>query len=241
MKIGILGADGFLGKALCKQFPDAVKIKRNNYWDCIETEYDVFINANGNGKKYWAEKNPYLDFVKSVDSVYRTFTDFKSKQYIYISSVYADYRSQSKYGFHKYLAEEIVRNNAESYLNLRCCAMIGQDMRKGVISDLLNNKRLWITGDSRMQFITVSEVAKIIETCIKKKFTQPYFTNVCGNDMIKISEIAQMINVKFKERKNATRSILYYVGENHLPEIFPLKTSKQYIQEFIDERMEQSV
>ena len=241
MKIGILGADGFLGKALCKQFPDAVQITHDNYVSHAGTEFDIFINANGNSRKYHAEKNPFNDFNKSVISVMDTLGMFIIKHYIYISSLYADYRSQSTYGFHKYLAEEIVRHNADSYLNLRCCAMIGKDMKKGVIYDLLKSKRLWITGESSMQFITVSEVAKIIETCIKKKFTYPYFTNVCGNDMIRISEVAEMLGVEFKERKNAIRSILTYTGEYHLPEIFPIKTSKQYIQEFIDERMEQSV
>ena len=232
-KIGILGADGFLGKALCKQFPDAVRITKHNYIAFVHEEFDVFINANGNSKKYLAEQHPYMDFKASVDSVYRTFTDFKIKKYIYISSV--DAYGDTMYGFHKHLAELIIRKNAERCLILRCSAMIGQGLKKGVVKDLIEGNPLWITSDSEMRFITVTEVGKIIESLIKENYTQKTF-NVAGSGTIKVSEIAEMLGVGYKVRLGAKTENSWIGMFWDIEDIFPIKTSKQYIQEFIYER-----
>jgi hypothetical protein len=67
--------------------------------------FDIFINANGNSKKYWANQNPLLDFDVSVTSVYKTLFDFKFKKYIYLSSL--DIFKNSVYGKNKLIAEEI--------------------------------------------------------------------------------------------------------------------------------------
>ena len=240
MKIGILGADGFLGKALCKQFPDAVQITRGNYISLVGSKFDVFINANGNSKKYWAEKAPLEDFKLSTVSVYKTFAAFNIKHYIYISSVDAAFPEYSIYGFHKDLSEQIVAMNSESYLILRCCAMIGKDMSKGVVKDLVKGNPLWIKGESKMQFITVSEVAKIVDILIRKNEKDGEIT-IGGKSSIFISSIAKMIGVKFTEKSDA---IIEHKWNNvfRISNIYTeLKTSKQYIREFINERMEQPV
>lgn len=144
------------------------------------------------------------------------------------------------YGFHKKLAEQIVKKNADSYLILRCCAMIGKGMKKGVVKDLIDEKPLWITGDTKMQFITVSEVAKIVKTMIDKEIINGTH-NVGGFRTILIKEIAEMLGIEYIIRTDATYQENGYSFVQFTDELFPLKTSKQYIQEFIDERMEQSL
>lgn len=241
MKIGILGADGFLGQALCKQFPDAVQITRKNYMSLVGTEFDVFINANGNSKKYWAEKAPLEDFKLSVVSVMRTFEAFKIKKYIYISSISArDAYGDTVYGFHKRLAEQIVEKYAESYLILRCCAIIGKGMKKGVVKDLIDGTPLWIEEDTYMRFITVSGVANIVKTMIEVNPSNSII-EVGGVDIISIKEIAEMLGVKYTIRPDVSvvkESDIHDYIKYYVPET---KTSKQYIQEFINERMEQPV
>ena len=233
MKIGILGSDGFLGTALCKQFPEAVQITKKNYFDYVGDSFDVFINANGNSRKYWAEQNPYLDFMASTASVYQTFRDFKIEKYIYISSV--DAQGDTVYGFHKKLAEQIVEKNANSYLILRCCAMIGEGMKKGVVYDLINEKPLWVTEDTGMRFITVNEVAKCIDILIKNDITDIMQISGLGN--IAISEIATILEVKYTVRNNAMSVYQIINDADSLNLYFPVKTSKQYLEEFTNERM----
>ena len=238
MKIGILGANGFLGQALCKQFPDAVQITRNTYRDHVHEEvFDVFINANGNSRKYWAEEHPNRDFVESVVSVMNTFADFKIKKYIYISS--SDVYGDSFYGFHKKLAEQIVKKNSSNYIILRCSAMIGEGMKKGVVQDLIDETPLWLTRDSEVQFITVNAVAEAVINIIWAG-THNDTIDIGGEKAVSINEIAEILGVKYTVRPDAL-TYRRWIGAGKLSNIYPVKTSKQYIQEFANERMDKSV
>ena len=241
MKIGILGADGFLGKALCKQFPDAVPVTRNSYMFYKGNSFDIFINANGNSKKYWAEGDPFDDFEASVVSVYETFYDFKIKQYVYISSVDAIDPNASYYGFHKTLAEQIVKKNSNDCMILRCCALIGQGMKKGVVQDIIDEKPLWVTGESLFQFTSIADVAESVDKIFLNDIHNETI-NVGGWGTIRVNEIAKYFDVGFTERKDATTYICNYGNTERLNQIVPVvKTSWQHIKEFANERMDKSV
>ena len=126
--IFVLGGKGFIGSAICRylegrQIPFQ-SITRENYSGYVGKACDVLINANGNSKKYIADKEPLIDFDLTVRSVRSSIQDFKHSKYVYLSScdVYDDCSSGkttqedtyilntnvSNYGFHKYIAEEIV-------------------------------------------------------------------------------------------------------------------------------------
>jgi len=233
MRIAILGADGFLGKALCKQFPDAVRITRGNFHALRGIQFDVFINANGNSRKWWAEKYPFFDYQQSTSSVYKTFKDFNIKHYIYISSSDVYNADESHYGFHKKLAEEIVMRNAESYLILRCSAMIGEGLKKGVVYDLMNKKPLRVSPNSRIQFISTSDVARIAKQLC---YCEHKILYVGGNGSITPREIADMLHDSCAYTEIEPKD--YHMPVITLGELFPLKTSRQYVKEYIYERME---
>ena len=69
MRIGIIGANGFVGSALCRnihQNDEIIKINKSNYDDKKSKTYDVLINSAMPSAKYWANTNPYEDFEKTV-------------------------------------------------------------------------------------------------------------------------------------------------------------------------------
>ncbi len=240
MKIGILGANGFLGQAIWEHFVEKTKHEitettRDNYRDCLGKDFDIFINANGNSRKYWANEHPHEDFELSVTSVLETFRDFNIKKYIYISSTDVYNRNNCSYGLNKYLAEQIVVKHANRFLILRCSALIGQGLKKGVVKDLIDNKPLHITSDSRLQFITITEMARIIQICIDKEINDKTI-DVAGIGNISVDELSELIGT------GALSKECYCADTSCLQRIFPgLKTSKQYIQEFINERMDKSI
>ena len=180
MKIGIIGANGFLGKVLqlklAEYFNEVVGITKVNYTSYLG-KYDIIINANGNSKKFWANNNPVKDFDSSVVSVYKSLFDFPCSKYIFISSadVYThpvvrpvetcqiDDTTLSPYGFNKLLAENIVRKYAQSFLILRSSAIVGKDLVKGVVKDILSGNELFVTPDSCIQCISNEAVADIIK------------------------------------------------------------------------------
>jgi dTDP-4-dehydrorhamnose reductase len=168
MKIGVIGGSGFIGSEICKQFTNnedtLVNITESG---TSENDFDILINANGNPYKYIAEQNPLRDFSLAVESVYRSIIEYNFKRYIYISSIDAE-DVDNNYGRNRFIAESIVRTNCEDYLIIRLCSVIGKDMKKGVVSDILEDKPSRLTLSSQLYLITVDEVARKIFGVISK-------------------------------------------------------------------------
>jgi len=248
MKVAIFGSEGFLGSELynvLKEYFDIQGITRSNYTSKKGENFDIFINANGNSRRYWANNNIIEDFDASTISVYKTILDFKTKLYIYISSadVYLmhdsilktkendviDYSKLSPYGFHKYLSELIVKRYSKSFLILRCSALIGKNMKKGPIKDLIDGKPLFITIDSKLQFITTNEVAKIIMELVQKNIKNEIY-NVGGIETVLIRHLEKIINKKIEMHRNAEKQV-YELDISKLRKVFQLKTSVEYLKD----------
>src|SRR3989344_5662480 len=135
IKIGILGGNGLVGSDLVRFLGRNYKvdsITRENYNDKKGKNYRIFINANGNSKRYWANQNPLEDFFTSTVSVYQSIYDFPCDLYIYISSpdVYENHAEQDHtkeeavinpknletYGLHNYLSELIIKAHKKNFL-----------------------------------------------------------------------------------------------------------------------------
>ena len=126
---------------------------------------NLFINANGNSKKFLSKNNPIEDFDLSVASVRRSLIDFKFSRYVFLSScdVYPDstntystiessaldIKSQSPYGFHKFLAEQCVQHTAKDWLIIRQGGFVGENLIKNSVYDVLNGEKLWLQPGSQ--------------------------------------------------------------------------------------------
>jgi len=239
-----------LGSDLVKylsQFFLVTPISRKNYSQFINHPFDVAVNANGNSKRFWAIKNPLEDFTVSTVSVYKSLFDFKFTTYIYISTSdvyinhsnsqftiedqYQDLAGLSSYGFHKYLSEEIIKNNCKNYIILRSSMILGQNLKKGPIFDILNTKPLFISKASRLQMISSREVASVITFLINKKIKNETF-NIGGRGIVDFKKIQTYFSVPVNfQDKNETQ--VYEMNVSKLNNIFPLKTSEVYLQEFL--------
>jgi len=242
MRVGILGGIGFLGseiyKVLCSKF-DVYVIDRKNYNNMRYIRFDIFINSNGNSIKYIANKSPAYNFDASVRTTHNTIFDFKFNKYIYISSsdVYSyiysdeqdsiDFNKLDNYGFSKYLSELIIGKYCINYLILRCSAIVGKNMKKGVIFDYKNNLPLYVTRDSHLQFISNTEIACIIMYLIENDFNREII-NIGGIGTISVDSLE---NATFRESA---------VIEEHgmvvskLYKIYPdLRRSSEYVEEVL--------
>lgn len=206
--VAIVGYKGLLGSSLYDSFKssDLIGIDKNNYHEHIGKSFDVLINANGNSKKYLAENKPLLDFDLSVLSVYNTLKDFKIKKYIYISSI--DVFKHNVYGQHKLIAESLVRNNFSDYLILRCPMIIGNNMQKGIIFDILNNKKIYTSKESKLQIILNTEISTIISYLTSYKG----ILNICPKS-IKVSKIISILNKDVKINDNPKLELYNYKSD----------------------------
>ncbi len=217
--IFILGAKGFVGATVfdyLKQFYDCTAIDIDNYKNFIGHKSDVFINANGNSKKFLAKENPAKDFELSVKSVVQSIFDFPTKKYIYISSVdvYTNFSDcsktvenfeinnseQSPYGFHKWIAEQYVKKYTDNWLILRLGGMVGPNLKKGPIYDIMNNIDLRVCPKSKYQYMETSEVGKTINFLLTKNCSNEIF-NICGNGTISLNEVANLLGKKLEQSK----------------------------------------
>ena len=210
--IFVLGGNGFIGSAICKYLEDHQmpyqSIIRENYSSFIGKSCDVLINANGNSKKYIAEKEPVIDFDLSVRSVRSSIQDFKYGKYIYLSScdVYEDCSSEkttqedskilninvSNYGFHKYLAEEIVRGRCRDWMIVRMGGFVGPGLKKNPVFDILNNHKLWLHPDSQLQYLHVNSFADILIKSVLQQKNK--ILNIAGAGTVKLRNLMEYCN-----------------------------------------------
>ena len=244
--IYILGGDGFIGSAFTRELSARgihfVVINRLNYDDLRGTECDIFINANGNSKKYLAEENPALDFELSVNSVLDSLINFKYDRYIFLSSgdVYCDQSSpettregqlinillQSRYGFHKYIAEQLVRKYAINWLIFRMSGFFGRGLKKNAIFDILNNNEIWLTAKSELQFMSTDEAANIILNIASKEVNNEII-NIGGDGVIDIASIYNLAGSKSKYKFNA-KTIRYELNLDKLKGILKKNPTNTY-------------
>jgi nucleoside-diphosphate-sugar epimerase len=170
--IYIVGGRGFVGSGVARycathELQYAI-ITRENYQDFVGTSCDVLINANGNSRKYFADRDPTAEFDQSVRSVAVSLASFVAETYVLISTgdVYNDQvidtASLSRYGLHKYLAEQLIMGAHPNWLVIRCGGFIGPGIKKNAVFDILTGAKVWLSPDSALQFIHTDHAAEII-------------------------------------------------------------------------------
>lgn len=249
--LAIIGSNGMVGSDLMQYlksyFRKITPINRKNYDRYRGTNFDIIINANGNSNKIWAKNNVLSDFAASTASVYASLFDFPCKTYIYISSadVYQDHTNKkstkeskvikteglSTYGFHKYLSECIVKNFAKEYIILRCPMILGNNLKKGPIYDILHSSRLFVTGESSFQMITTYELAQIIYFLLSQNIRKEIF-NVGGRDVVILRQIAEYLRNSVTFPKDG-ETVKYEINVSKLDKIYHLKTSYEYLQNLV--------
>jgi nucleoside-diphosphate-sugar epimerase len=248
--IFILGGNGFVGSGLVRycvanQIEHQV-ITRENYNNFVGKKCEILINANGNSKMYLAKQNPLEDFDANVRSVQASLCNFPTDYYIYLSScdVYPDYSSptsttedieidvskQRPYGFHKYLAEQCVKQRAKRWLILRLGGLIGHNMIKNPIFDILNNQPLWLDPSSQMQFINTDAAAEITFELIHKKLSS--IINVCGDGAITLSDVIKAAKRSVEVREGSP-VVSYNVSIEKLKQITKIPATRHTVLDFI--------
>jgi len=207
----LLGGQGFVGSAFERLFAAQgaahETITRESYVRAIGRTGTVLINASTNSRKYLADHDWQADFEASVASVVRTLRDFSAGLYVLLSSVdvynVLDDPSQndegtiidplrlSTYGFHKYLAEAVVRRQAPRWLIVRLGGMVGPGLKKNPVFDVLNGRPLSIHPDSQYQFMSTDAAAGVVWQLIEAGHTNR-IVNLCGSGLISPKEIGEL-------------------------------------------------
>lgn len=253
--LAIIGSNGMLGSNLVRYFRryfQVIAIHKENYDSHMGKSFDILINANGNSKRFWANKNPQEDFIASTTSVYKSIFDFSSDLYIYISSpdVYEnhtgpEYTKETReidpenlkpYGFNKYLSELIVKKYKKKFLILRCSMILGAGLKKGPFYDITRNNPLFATSETRLQLITTQAIAEIIKSLLGKHILNTTL-NVGGMGTFAFTKINEYFDKDIHISPDAEKQI-YEMNIEKIKHLYPfLKTSKEYLRDFLKERV----
>jgi nucleoside-diphosphate-sugar epimerase len=250
--IYILGGGGFVGSAFARYCEDAGHeyrvLDRANYREYAGTSCRLFINANGNSRKPLAARAPLDDFDASVRSVRSSLTDFSAERYLHLSScdVYADcsspetsgeetaidFRGQSPYGFHKWLAEQCVRYGAKRWMILRLGGMVGPGLKKNAIFDIVNGEKLWLDPESRLQFMNTADVAKAAFGLLARELFGEVF-NVCGRGTVSLKEAMACAGKREMQVQPRSPLVTYEVDIEKAGRHLPLPSTKDTVFDFI--------
>jgi nucleoside-diphosphate-sugar epimerase len=210
MQVTIIGANGFIGSAFARLLKGRPGVKlteviRETYAEWRGLESDVLIDAAVNSRKFLADQNPAMEFEASVTHRLRTLLDFPARFHLHISSVdvYNDLTSpgttredspvdisrSSRYGAHKFLAEQLVRHYASRWLIVRFAGMVGPGLRKNPVYDILHGEPLRIHPDSLYQFLRSDDAVRIAWDLMQSGANGEVF-NVCGDGLISPREIS---------------------------------------------------
>jgi len=164
-KVGIVGAYGFFGNALCNNANcfdlNIVKITKNNYSSACSDKYDFLINAATPSGKYWSLNNPYSDFQQTVDLTANLVYNWNYDKFIQISTMSANnIENYHPYGINKRVAEIITL--FKKSLVVRLGSLYGNGMKKGPLYDLLNTHKLYVDIKSEYNYLSTDFCAKWI-------------------------------------------------------------------------------
>lgn len=249
----ILGARGFLGSAITAEARargyDTVEVEADDYPARAGARADWLINANGNSRKYLSDERPLEDFDLSVRSVAASLRDFRFDRYLHLSTVdvYADKGDParnaetepirpaqlSRYGHHKWLAEELVRFNAASWMVVRMGGLVGPGLRKNAVYDLLRGVPLRVHPDSVFQFLHTRETARIILDLAEAGRWGEVF-NLSGEGVISVRDAAAFIPGRAEPVGPAGAAPQRYeVNLQKIRALFPLSTTRETVARFV--------
>lgn len=249
MLVYVFGGQGFIGSAFCRYLKSKnikyISLNRKNYKNFFNTKCDIFINCNGNSVKWLSEKNYKDDFHKNVISTYNTLKNYNFKKYILISSgevynknlkikkeiskIYLN--NLSNYGLNKIISEQIVTRICNNYLIFRMGGFVGSGLKKNIIYDLVNKKKIWSSPQSIFQFIDVDMVPPIIFKIMKKSKNDIF--NLTGDKGLKVKKIINLLEAEVKFA-NKIRIEKNHLNLEKIKKIVKIPSTQQVLLSYYD-------
>jgi len=177
--ISIIGHTGFIGSNLLKVYGHQVNYCYNssNIHDLSSSKHGLLIIAGPSGIKWKVNKDPSQDIVV-INSLCDALRNTKADYVLHLSTCdvfdysvereifeYDKMFTDSPYGKHRRLLEEVISDTFSSYSILRLPTVYGVGMKKNLIFDLMTNNKDYlktVNPFNELQWINVSKIPDLI-------------------------------------------------------------------------------
>jgi len=176
MNIAIIGGNGFIGRSIFNFFVKKkikiAKILRNSKFKDFINNSDIIIHSANSGSKFEAENNKENDYKNSVQLTKKIFDVFKNKKIILISTISSRMESNI-YSRNRYECEKIILQNS-SNLVIRLPLMFNPINKRGILYDLVMNKKIYCGKNTNINSVTRSTISYEV------------YDNIFNNNIIEI-------------------------------------------------------
>ena len=195
--IAVIGSKGYVGSVLYQELlksseHSVASVTRENYSAMKERHFDIVINCAMPSGRFWAKNNPAEDFIETVKKTADLLYGWQFKKFVQISTVSARCQLDTIYGRHKAAAEKLC--NFGENLIVRLGALYGGNMKKGVLVDMLQGKKVFVDGASRYSFISVSFCASWIASNLHRQG----IVELGGRNAMTLKDVAKHIGADIK-------------------------------------------
>lgn len=219
-EFSVIGQHGFIGSTVTKY------LKKS--YDVGETDpCETLINCAGWARIYEASQDPKK--MKEVeDYTLERIRKISFDRLVHISTIHIECYPDSWYSIIKKRMEEKLLKEFPNTLILRVTGVIGNGMKKNAIYDMMNDKPLWVTEDSVYNYITDTELARII--LYMSHYRNSLIINVGAKDSISVGEVAKILgkNPVYGSEKHVIK-----FDTSFLRMYYGTKTSKEYVQDYL--------
>lgn len=189
--IGVIGANGYIGKVIANKIPNCIKITRDNWIENTPFNYDILINAACPSARFKSENEPAWSFLENVEKTNTFINSFTYKKFVQISSISARSQLDTVYGRHKLAAESLL--NPSKDLVIRLTATYDDSLTKGVIYDLIHNRPIYLHHNSSYSFAPLDWV---VDQMVSKIYYSKGVREIGGKHQIFLSEICRELKIE---------------------------------------------
>lgn len=190
VSVAVVGARGYVGSALCVTLArdpsrSVSEVTRENYAQMQKHQFDILINCAMPSARFFAKNNPEQDFIETVEKTANLLYRWQFKKFVQISTVSARCQLDTIYGRHKAAAEKLC--DFGDNLVVRLGSMYSPELRKGVLVDMRQGKKVYVDGESRYCFAPLDFVARWTATHLDRSGV----VEVGARNAIALREIAE--------------------------------------------------
>ncbi len=253
----ILGAKGFIGAAVAHAAKNrdclVTAVDLDNYNAMRGARADILINAAGNSRKYLDDRDPLQGYELSVSSVMRILRDFHYDCFVHLSSgavypreddpranaeaVALDPSAMTNYGFHKWLAEQLVLKYAPRHVILRMGGFVGPGLKKNAIHDLLAGGELRVHPDSEFQFMDTRDLARSIFDLLPKLPASRAVYNISARGVVSMRQAAAWIGCRPADAAEQMPLCRAELNVEKIGALLDLPDTRETVRRFLREKL----